>query len=263
MPIVSSPALLEAHVAIQLGTYFDDVTQLGSGVKYASSSLVKDFYWNYAYDIVVDVENVPEMVGQVRARAEAVGRDAVLYTTPDSRPEGLADALSVKSQEDEVWLTLNSVVETKGGRGDVIIERLKNSAPSEEFLAVFTDAYGDGEPGSPGYVALPGEYVKALARCCPREGTEVAHFLGRVSERAVAISSIFCKPPFAGLYNVGTIHAARGNRYGYKISIAAVEFALGQGCNTIFLQTQPTSPVEDLYRKMGFERCFIGTFLVL
>lgn len=263
MSTLEASELLNAHTAIQIGTYFDQVKTLSSGVKFASSNRIGDHYWNYAYDFATAVEKVPEVISEIRKYAAKINRECVLYVIQDTKPTGLAESLSVKSSEDEVWMTFGSTEATLKVSKTLNIERIPGSKPGNEFLTVFKDAYGSGPPDSPGYEGLPPEYVDSIANCQPMGNVKVAHFLGRKNELPVAISSVFLSPPWAGIYNVGTIHSERRQRYGWDLSSAAVDFAIKNNCKTIFLQTQKDSPVEKLYSKMGFVRAFVGSFLIL
>ena len=89
------------------------------------------------------------------------------------------------------------------------------------------------------------------------------HIILKKQSIPVAVSSIFIYKQFAGLYNVGTLHAKRRNNFGSLVSMLACKFAFDDGASIIFLQTQADSLVEDLYKKIGFKRKFIGSFLVI
>lgn len=255
--------LMEAHVSLQLGTYFDRVHTLASDAKYASSRLIDDFYWNYAYDISSDVSRAADLIAEIRQYAASIGRKPVIYVNPDTRPVGLADSLSAESAEKEVWMTYSGSDDPSPRAPNLDIEHIDEPRPGTDFLEVFKDAYGSGPVDSPGYTGLPEKYVNSIAECQPRDGVEVAHFIGRVGGKAATIASIFYAPPWAGLYNVGTVHSARRSHFAWDVSAAAVRFAIQCKSTNIFLQTEADSPVEEFYVKLGFVREFVGELLVL
>lgn len=254
--------LLNAHVDLQLGTYIDHLEVLPSGPKYMSSTRIKDRYWNFAFNVRTDKTGVQQALDEVKTYSKSIDRPNVLYITPDEHTEQLTEMNPTDVISGSAWMTLADTNKMSQPGSKLVIEELETSFPDERFLQVFDNSYGGGTPDSPGYTGLPNEYVEALSNCCPKEGATVRHFLGSNNGEPVAIASIFFKPPYAGLYNVGCIHSARRNRFGSDISIAAVNHAITKGCNTIFLQTIADSSVEEMYKKIGFSRKFIAKVLI-
>lgn len=260
----SSTALMQAHVELQMGTYFSDLSELEFGVCFASSSRISDYYWNYAYGLKCSPKELPDRVREIREYSGKLSRTPTIYSTPDTRPEHLGEILAVKEAATEVWMTLDK----DHGKQLTIPSELRVSPVSENnemehFIRVFRDAYGSGSPDSPGYSGLPEEYPDSIRHAAPAGSVQVAHFVGWEGIEPVAISSIFSKPPYAGLYNVGITHEARRKGYGTIMSHAAIAHAFANGSETVLLQTEADSPVEELYQKLGFQRKFLGEFLVL
>lgn len=257
-------ALMQAHVELQMGTYFSDVRDLGSGVRFASSARISDYYWNYAFGLNCSPKELPDRVGDVRAHANRIARRPTIYSTPETRPERLSEILAVAEVSTEVWMTLGK----KDAKRLAIPEDIRISPVTQmddmnHFIRVFRDAYGSGSPDAPGYSGLPEEYPESISHAVPSENIQVVHFIGWEGAEPVAISSIFSKPPYAGLYNVGITHQARRKGYGTIMSFVAIARAFTDGCEIVLLQTEADSPVEELYAKLGFRRDFIGEFLVL
>jgi GNAT superfamily N-acetyltransferase len=143
--------------------------------------------------------------------------------------------------------------------GRLSVTRVDTSDHLATFVAIFRDAYGPADHGAEvGYAGLPEEYPQTLLHCSPKPPVTIAHFVGKSGSEPVAIASIHMAPPVAGLYNVGIRHKFRRQGLGTEVSGVALNFALEKGCKTIFLQTQPDSPVERLYSKVGFSRAFVG-----
>lgn len=261
---ISPKSLMEAHVAVQMGTYFTDVQSIGHGLQFASSSRISDYFWNYAFGLACAPSELPDRLASVRAYAEEVNRKPTIYSTPETQPQKLEDFLALEESVAEVWMTLErGRLERPVLPTGLQISPVTTSEELDQFIHVFRDAYGSGDPSSPGYSGLPEEYPESIRKAKPAPEVEVTNFLGKEDDIPVSCSSIFCKAPYAGLYSVGTTHEARRKHYGSIMSLIAVEHALNQGCQIIFLQTEADSPVEELYRKLGFRREFIGQFLVL
>ena len=149
-----------------------------------------------------------------------------------------------------------AVADLKGGM-------VATSQDLQVFVRAFRSAYGSEDSDNTGYSDLPDEYPEALLESAPPGGVNVYHFVGLINDSPVSIASVYCAPPYAGLYNVGTVHSARKRGLGRLLSQSAVNHAFDSGCSTVVLQTEANSPVETMYSKMGFDRAFVGEFLVI
>lgn len=254
-----------AHCRMHKGTYLDAVSDIGNGMYFAHSYRIDDFYWNFAFGLSVSLRELPEAIQSLREFSKSIHRRPTLYVTPDTKPIGIADVLSHEQAENEIWMVFNRpTVELKRRTYPGLeMVRIERNPPSPDFLSVFADAYGNGPEGSPGYVGLPDNYKIAIRDSSSREGVWCAHFVGSINRRPAAIASVYCDPPLAGLYNVGTSHDSRRLGLGWELSVVATDYALSNGCKSVFLQTLPDSPVEALYHGIGYRRLFQGTFLVL
>lgn len=254
---------LDAHAKIQTGTYIDRVEVLENGLKYATSRLINDHYWNYAYNFDCSIEEVPSRINAIKKHADSLKKSAAIYFTPDSRPIDIKDLLPYKEMEAEIWMEYDVTKKTTNKNSDLNIEKISGSKPNDIFIDIFMDAYGSGSQDDPGYQGLPPEYIESLKNCTPNENVSVGHFIGWSNGKPIAISSIYCFQEYAGLYNVGTIHSGRRKGYGQDISISAIEYALNKNCTKIFLQTQSGSEVENMYSQLGFKSIFEGVFYTL
>jgi ribosomal protein S18 acetylase RimI-like enzyme len=247
-----------AHACLHLGTYFSKDEDLGDGVHYLSSERITDSYWNYAYGLSERPDHVAPQIADVRSYAKRIDRPAAIAVDAAS---SLGDADVVSGAEmtsEEVWMLFTNGDLPDAVRAEDLEFRLIESGEEMAlFLDVFEDAYGEGDPGSPGYSGLPDEYPDSLRQASPREDVSVVHVLCCVGGEPAAIASVYCKPPYAGLYNVGTKRRARRRGLGSAVSAAAMRAALDRGVTAIFLQTEPESEVEELYTKLGFERVFV------
>jgi hypothetical protein len=261
---ISPTDLMQAHVDLQMGTYFSEVKDLGAGVRFASSSRISDFYWNYAYGLACSPKELPDHINKIRDYSQKIERSSTIYVTPDTTPQHIDEILTVKGTSSEVWMTLPpNGLQRLLVPNELRVGTVASKDDMEQFIHVFRDAYGSGDPNSPGYSGLPEEYPESIGNASPPPDVQVTYFLAWEGDTPVAISTIFSKPPYAGLYNVGTVHRVRRKHYGAVMSFVAVDHALKHGSEIIFLQTEADSPVEELYGKLGFRREFLGEFVIL
>ena len=252
-----------AHASLHLGTYFSRDTRLSSGVHYLSSERITDSYWNYAYRLSDDPRQLGPQIADVREYAATINRP-VSIAVDNARASILESVADGETSSEEVWMSLVQVPKPVSAPLPGYAERLVTTDEDMDlFLEIFEDAYGEGDPDSPGYSGLPAEYPDSLRYAQPGEGVSVAHLLGTVDGQPAAIASAYMKPPYAGLYNVGTRRRARRRGLGTRVSQAAMLEAAKAGAQEIFLQTEPDSEVEELYSKLGFERLFVGAVIEL
>lgn len=257
---LSPTALLDIHANIQKGTYFSNIDKISRfNINFAYSKKIDDFYWNYAYNIICNENDIIEIVKEIKNYANNLNRSSVVFITPDTIPCNFQEIVKHKTLESEVWMTLEEFNFTINE--GVSVEILSSGIISEEFLEVFEDSYGGGAKDSSGYFGLPIEYIESLKNIIPTSNVKVVHFIAKVDNIPVAISSIYIYKEYAGLYNVGTKHTERSKGYGSEISKTAIKYAFKHGCKVVFLQTKADSAVETLYKNLGFNRRFIGTFI--
>lgn len=255
-------SLMEAHVKVQIGTYFSDCKQIeGSVIKYAYSKKIEDFYWNYAYNINCAIDKLPEEIQRIRDFSKEINRECTIYVTSETNPKNIAEIINPLELEEEVWMIYNEKnIEIENSK--LRIEIIKNDIPSSTFMEIFDNSYSEAEEGATGYTGLPKEYLDCISNSKPASGVTSAHFIGIDNDNIPsAVASIFMFNGYAGLYNVGTHHDKRRKGFGAEISKQAISYALKNNCHTLFLQTQADSEVEELYSKIGFKRLFIGKFI--
>lgn len=251
--------LLETHSMIQQGTYFSDTVELERGVKFSSSRLIYDFYWNYAFNIDFKLLSSLKVQQLIKDYAHSINREAIVLIANIGSASNSEYINNTIKLEDEVWMTISKQTNWPQEKGlkfecEIIIN------PSSEFMEVFENSYSEKEENGLGYSSLPPEYLESIRNSKPIKGVEVAHFVGRYLNKPVAIASIYLHNGFAGLYNVGTLHEARRNSFGSLISLEAIKFAFKKNVKEIFLQTKADSEVEKMYEKIGFKRSFIGSY---
>lgn len=255
--------LMAMHVTVQMGTYFIDDVDLGDGLRFASSARVTDCYWNYAYQLNAEPSVLPDQIARVREYAASIDRAPAVYLEANGAAENLAAALGAAIVSSETWMVLEGVLPEEAPPEGVQIAKLSHSDRLDQFIDVFTDAYGEGDEDSPGYSGLPDEYPTSLREASPRDGVEIDHWVATADGRPAAIASAYRSGAYAGIYNVGTAHWARRRHLGSYVSIQSVRSALAKGSSRVFLQTEADSDVEQMYAKLGFVRVFVGHLLEL
>lgn len=260
---ISPVMLLDVHARMQKGTYFSEITLMPfRGLKFAHSKLIEDYYWNYAYGIGLSNNDLQQIINQLKAFAKSINRTPVLYISKKDISNDFIEKFNSDELEEEVWMVKklgNS--DDNSENNSLSFKLLVNDTPSKAFINVFKNAYCEGTPGTVGYSELPGEYVKSLENSKSDSDIGIVHIIGEEDGVAVTIATLFIADNFAGLYNVATIPTKRRKNYGTEISKKAIEIARSKNCNYLFLQTKADSEVEELYKKIGFERNFIGVFL--
>ncbi len=256
--------LVLAHTEVQMGTFLSCRDEIAPGLCYISSSHITDFFWNHAW-----FDGFPSVIGPheleaIRQHAASLNRVPALFSVLASEPEALGGDANSENLITETWMSLRPQRADPTNIPDGLsIAKIPEGASMQEFLGVFRDAYGPGRPEDPGYSCLPETYLRALITAAPHPRVKVVHLVGHCAGQPVAIASVFCKGPLAGLYNVGTIHSARRQHFGRALSLAAIQAARDAGCSAVFLQTEPDSILERMYQDLGFERQFLAGFYLL
>ncbi len=244
------------HVRLHLGGYFSEDIEICPGWRFASSAVVPDIYWNYAYS-TSGASMTPEVEESIRTHASRISRSPAWWHP--SEPGDHADSL-------EAWMMLRDLDALREAQTTTSPWRLATSSvANDDVLSVFGDAYGpEGSPDDAGYFELPPAYIDALRDTVPEGGVRVAHTVAYHDGEPVGIASVYQEAEgFAGLYNVGVSHGFRRRGVGSAVSASAVARALDTGATEVILQTPASSPVESLYRALGFERVFCGVLAAL
>ncbi|MCC3375317.1 GNAT family N-acetyltransferase [Cohnella sp. REN36] len=93
--------------------------------------------------------------------------------------------------------------------------------------------------------------VDAIAGAALQGDGKVVSYLAYLEGEPVAITTAFLEKGVAGIYNVGTLEAARGRGIGRAITQHAVREARASGASLAVLQASKLG--EPVYRGLGFE----------
>jgi len=181
-------------------------------------------------------------------------RNPAYYLDPTNASEQNLEVIGNAGFEldHEIWMAAYSTPSTREAGG---IE-IKDDAPNFEadFLKTFSLAFGGEATEADGYGDIPPEYLSALKESLNRSPSEVVehkHFVAYRDDMPVGCGSVHVGSDFAGLYNVGTVPAARGVGIGSTVSAVAIKYALDKGAPLVFFQTQPGGSVQQFYEGLG------------
>ena len=239
--------LLKNHFDVQKGMYFSNCIQK-DGYLYFLSDIITDGYWNYACRL--DGTNLAEpSIDQVFFDHS---RPSSIYVI-NSEEKPMMSGFELISEES--FMVYKS--ETTRLNDMFIVKRAEKGKSMDDFINVFTSAYGGEKSPEQPYGELDGTYVDALIRSFDND-EQFHHFVCYNGDEAVSVASLCTKDKMAGLYNVGTSPAGRGHGYGTAVTLACIkDWQEGNG-KKLFLQTETGSVVEKWYQKLGFETVFIG-----
>jgi ribosomal protein S18 acetylase RimI-like enzyme len=258
IPANKVPALVAAHVRLQIGCYFTAVNTTTFG-DVATSRHITDHYWN-------SLSGFPNAdLASLEAGAapffHSKQRNLAFYLDPTTASKRLLTELESASYEiePEIWLGIDRALNEPGAPGAVLIEAVtQDSLP--DFLRVFSQAFGGPATEKDGYGDIPPAYLAALedsysgTQTLP--GVTQRHFVAYVESIPIACASVHYDETFGGLYNVGTIPSHRGKGIGTALSLHALNHAITAGVRRVFLQTQPNGSVQRLYEKLGCAKLF-------
>lgn len=248
--------LIQKHVSANLGIYFDTDSQISDAMHYASSSQIRDYYWNFAYRW--DERHVSETeAAVVRESAQAQDRTPAAWGRHGTElPTGWRVAST------ETWM----IARFDGIRdGDTPADISISIADhvTDEMVDVFNDAYSSGgDPTSVGYFELPMEYGEAFRGTSPQSPARAILVRADEGGTCVGIATLVILGDFAGLYSVATRRSHRRSGVGRAVSGAALREGRAMGAQHCFLQTEPDSPVEEMYQSLGFKRAFLGELII-
>jgi len=259
-------AMEKAHYRNQQGMYFSG-TEVIEGAVLLYSTIIDDFFWNYAAQIDITKEKVEKLIQEVTTFYLKKKRQPSVYLTPFSKPKNISKHLEshgFRMELKDAWMVYEKEVPLIETQESLVIKEVQSNEDMGIFTKVFYEAYGGASEDEP-YGELPPTYGEALRRSfekLPNE-TSIIHYLGFINGRPVGIGTLISSHGFGGIYNVGTSSRYRRKGIGSAISSKAIEDSKKEGNTVTYLMTEEGSYVEDFYRRLGFSTKFIGCGYVL
>jgi N-acetylglutamate synthase and related acetyltransferases len=253
--------LFEQHYLLQEGMYFADKDSTNNGVIYLSD-LIKDFYWNMLV-LKDDIKLDDKILNQIEIDFGKNKRSSCIYLF--SNDFQYADNSKFLQQHGyasagrETWqvydgrsITINEEKELK---------LVRTQKDKEDFIDVFVSAYGGEKSLEQPYGALPNTYVDCLRRSMD-DTKKNHHFIVYNNQFPASVATLCFEDGIGGLYNVGTKPAYRGRGFGLYVTQACIEQWKKLKGNSLFLQTEIGSKVENWYKSLAFTEVFVGEFYV-
>lgn len=236
--------LLEAHLLMQLGCYFDGTERHESGITYAWSEKIEDAAWNLGFALSCQLDT--SRVKWVRDTARAKNRTPCVLVSNEA--DLLTSGFEFSEAEKERWM-IAELAENRTTETTLEIREYVTAAAPSEFLTVFKKLFSDENINS----HFAKYYIPALQQATVSKGVRCTHLVGFTQHKPVSTATIYVCEGLAGLYNVGTEIQSQKNGFGREISIRAMNIARSQGAKHIFLQCEADTHVELLYKEVGFE----------
>jgi GNAT superfamily N-acetyltransferase len=161
----------------------------------------------------------------------------------------------VQQEPSEAWLVLEDLQNfAMPATTSNVAVKLVTRDQVTTFAALFMAAFGMPVDFAP-YMA------QLLEPCIGLPG--VYHYLACVDGQPIGTCSILCYENFGILGSAGVLPDHRRGGAATALAVQAATQALGQGVDTLVLQTAAGAPLERLLRISGFKPAFIRTCYTL
>jgi ribosomal protein S18 acetylase RimI-like enzyme len=245
------------HFEFQRGCYFSESEPVLTGFL-SSSAYIDDFYWNSYWGF--KESDLSKAICELEPLFKAKNRELALYVDPTVEPaSALSDLKKAGFEiEREIWMTAKDGIARTGNVSNIDVQ-VADQDNREDFLKVFSIAFGGEATTADGYGDLPPEYLSVLRDFFAgkgKPGIEYVPLVAYFNNEPVGCGSIHICGEYAGLYNVGTLPKSRKKGIGAAVSAEAVKIAKSKGVSTIFFQTQPGGSVQKFYEGLGCEVIF-------
>ena len=251
-------SMLKYHFNVQKGMYFDYDVVWGNWTLFMSN-IIEDGFWNYA--IMPELCNIDQELTHIEELFKKANRPSSIYIVNEKKCAHVMEYLKEHGYEkmaEESFMVYENTSEPSHLRNDVIVKRATISQYYNDFLEVFTNAYGGEKTPEQPYGELDKSYMDALARSF-NNINKFYHYVCFIDGKPVSIASLCYENGKGGIYNVGTNPCARGQGFGTVATMACVDEWQNLGGNVLLLQTETGSKVEDWYSSLGFKPIFFGS----
>lgn len=253
--------IFKTNAELMYGFYFDAVTDLDDDFTAVSSKLLNDVGWNYWFPKRDQSEVNDTTLSLVRERYLDYIATPFLVSAED---QGIQLDVPLKSSGGfSVWMLAQGIISDKVPSAlDYKISVVDQTSSVDQATHVFDAAYRNGLDNQIGYNDLGEYYTKAFAHAltnCPSYITAEASIDGNL----VGVATGLTKNRFGGLYNVAVHPEHRRKGLGKALSAAVCKELFSNGVETIMLQTESGSKVENAYKDIGFTTRFDTKFFSL
>lgn len=247
--------LMEAHFVVNKGQFFDHKHVVGGSNVYLSE-LITDGFWNYV--LVSKGKLSKRKVGKFDDFFQSVDRLTSVYLLGDDKyNKEFVEENGFSLISEETFMTYEVQVENNAQTSSLNVLRVETPESINDFLEVFTSAYGGEKTEEQPYGELDETYILSVRRSFAYK-SKFYHFVCYDSEKPVSIATLCFENGYGGIYSVGTNPEFRGKGFGTVATNACISKWHELGGKTLFLQTETGSAVEKWYFKLGFKKVFIG-----
>ncbi|GHU42240.1 hypothetical protein FACS1894190_11350 [Spirochaetia bacterium] len=249
--------LIDWHFTVQNGMYFDTKTEL-NGVSIYLSNIIEDGFWNYAF-VPSDI-SLENSIETIESKFNNVNRQPCVYIANSEDCSDKVNKLLTRKYmplSEESFMTMKSHNKLIVKPSTATTKRVADIKTHNDFIEIFTNAYGGDKTPEQPYGELDKTYIDALIRSFSAMN-KFYHFVCYEGKNPVSIATLCFADGKGGLYNVGTAPAYRGKGYGTIATKVCIDQWFLLGGDVLFLQTETGSAVEKWYYKLGFELKFIG-----
>jgi GNAT superfamily N-acetyltransferase len=200
-----------------------------------------------------------DLIAEVIDHFESRNLPTSIFVSPACAPADLTGRLLsrgfVQQEASEAWLVLEDLQNfAMPATTSNVAVKLVTRDQVTTFAALFMAAFGMPVDFAP-YMA------QLLEPCIGLPG--VYHYLACVDGQPIGTCSILCYENFGILGSAGVLPDHRRGGAATALAVQAATQALGEGVDTLVLQTAAGAPLERLLRISGFKPAFIRTCYTL
>lgn len=247
------------HLNCLQGMYFSRIIKC-TNYTLAFSDSIEDTYYNYCAFSQFEDGSFLSKWNEIKKNFPN-NRIPALYVSPSSDLYGVESVYLSEFQKNytDAWMVLQGrqYFNALSSNQKIVVNKITSKETFETFVNVFTAAYSGDDPNDP-YGQLSPTYTKALLNSWGNNDEySKTHYLAFLNGKPAGVATAIRHNNLVAVYNVGTVSKYRKHGIGETIMLNIVKNLKPN--ETLFLQTEKGSNVEEWYRKMGFETLFLGT----
>jgi ribosomal protein S18 acetylase RimI-like enzyme len=190
-----------------------------------------------------DVLDMPDRIARAERRFDSYGRPLTFRISP------LAGAALSAHLDGEGWVRFDESLVMRMALTDAVVEEARDQIPLKDigrFIGAALKVHGSDASLRPGLSEIIGAIQPQVGLFALERGEE-------------PLATLICvhDGDLAGLFEVATAPAARGQGYGRNLVLSALKWARLHGARQAWLQVEASNlPALALYRSLGFEALY-------
>jgi GNAT superfamily N-acetyltransferase len=224
-----------------------DVERVEDGPLRWFHSGLPDMHINAVLSTHLDPKGADDVIDATLADLRDRGAPFLWWVMPSSAPADLAQRLAARGLVDDgAWpgyaIEVDALADQRPVDG-LEIRRVRTAEELDTYLGVYAPILSP----SPAFTEL---FVRAAKRIGLGEEALEEHFIGLLHGEPVATVSLVTAGGAAGIYNVTTVEAARGQGIGAAMTVAAARHGAALGFRLATLQASTMG--RPVYERLGF-----------